>query len=60
MEQAKIQELRRIATDIRIGIIEAVYNAGSGHPGGSLDCGHIDAPLLCRDEYRSVQSQQRR
>ena len=41
MEQAKIQELRRIATDIRIGIIEAVYNAGSGHPGGSLSIADV-------------------
>ena len=36
MEQSKKLELMRIANDIRIGIIEGVYNAGCGHPGGSL------------------------
>ncbi len=36
MEQSKKLELMRIANDVRIGIIEGVYNAGCGHPGGSL------------------------
>ena len=29
------------ANDIRIGIINAVYGAKSGHPGGSLSCADI-------------------
>ena len=36
MEQARKQELAEIARKIRVGIIEGVYHAGCGHPGGSL------------------------
>ena len=36
MEKARELELKRIANDVRIGIIESVYNAACGHPGGSL------------------------
>ena len=45
MEQAKITELKKIATNIRLGTIEAVYNASSGHPGGSLSIADILAYL---------------
>ena len=38
---AKITELKRIATDIRMGIIEAVHSAKSGHPGGALSSADI-------------------
>ena len=31
-----IRELERTAADVRIGVIKALHNAGSGHPGGSL------------------------
>lgn len=31
-----INDLENISRNIRIGIIEAVYNAKSGHPGGFL------------------------
>ena len=34
-------ELRKIATNVRLGIIEEVYNAASGHPGGSLSIADI-------------------
>lgn len=33
--------LEKIANDIRIGIIESVYSAGCGHPGGSLSIADI-------------------
>ena len=36
MEKSRELELKRIANDVRIGIIEGVYNVGCGHPGGSL------------------------
>ena len=36
MDETKKLNLKRQANDVRMGIIEAVYNAGSGHPGGSL------------------------
>ena len=34
-------ELQKIATNVRKGIIEAVYNAASGHPGGSLSIADV-------------------
>ncbi len=36
-----IEELEEIARRVRIGIIEGVYNAKSGHPGGSLSIADI-------------------
>lgn len=36
-----ITELKEIANNIRIGIIEEVYAGKSGHPGGSLSCADI-------------------
>ncbi len=36
MTDAKKKELQRIACKVRLGIIEGVYHAKSGHPGGSL------------------------
>ena len=45
MDQSRITELKRIANNIRIGIIESVYNAGCGHPGGSLSIADVLAYL---------------
>ena len=36
MDQAKKKELEMIACKVSMGIIEGVFNAKSGHPGGSL------------------------
>ena len=36
MEQKKLTELKTMATKVRLGAVEAVYSASSGHPGGSL------------------------
>lgn len=36
-----IEELKKKAIDVRTGIIEAVYGAKSGHPGGSLSAADI-------------------
>ncbi len=41
----KILKLKRTANDIRIGAVEAVYNAKSGHPGGALSSADIFACL---------------
>lgn len=41
MKITKVEALANIAKDIRISIIEQVYNANSGHPGGSLSCADI-------------------
>lgn len=45
MKRAKIKELENIAKKIRKDIIEQVYRAGSGHPGGSLSIADIMAVL---------------
>lgn len=45
MKITKVEGLANIANDIRIGIIEQIYNANSGHPGGSLSCADILAVL---------------
>lgn len=36
MEQAKIKALKQTAAQVRLGVLEAVFSASSGHPGGSL------------------------
>ena len=41
MELSRKNELRKIATNVRISIIEEVYHAASGHPGGSLSIADI-------------------
>ena len=41
MKITDINELQKIARNVRIGIIESVYNAKSGHPGGSLSIADI-------------------
>ena len=41
MDKTKNLKLARLANDVRIGIIEAVYSAGCGHPGGSLSIADV-------------------
>ena len=41
MEQSKELKLKRLANSVRKGIIEGVYNAACGHPGGSLSIADI-------------------
>lgn len=45
MEQKKINELKKSAAKIRMGVIEATHAAASGHPGGSLSISDILAYL---------------
>lgn len=45
MEKQKKLELERIATKIRLGTLEEVFSASSGHPGGSLSIADILAYL---------------
>ena len=62
MKITDIEELNKKATEVRLGIIEAVYGAKSGHPGGSLSCADILTvlyfnqmqidPMKSRDESR--------
>ena len=41
MKITKVEALEKIANDIRKNIVKTVYNAKSGHPGGSLSCTDI-------------------
>ena len=41
MKIKNVEELKEISNKIRISIIEQVYNAKSGHPGGSLSAADI-------------------
>ena len=41
MEQAKLNQLKRTAAQIRLDVIEGVHAASSGHPGGSLSIADI-------------------
>lgn len=41
MKITKVQDLQKIANEIRLNIVKTVYNANSGHPGGSLSCADI-------------------
>lgn len=41
MEQQELLALKKKAADIRKDVIEEVYSANSGHPGGSLSCTDI-------------------
>ncbi|MBQ3409697.1 MAG: transketolase [Clostridia bacterium] len=41
MKITSIQALENIAKDVRRGVIEEVYSAQSGHPGGALSCADI-------------------
>ncbi len=41
MLENRKKELKKIAANVRLGIMEEVYNAASGHPGGSLSIADI-------------------
>ncbi len=45
MDTQRKTELAEIARKIRVGIIDAVYSANSGHPGGSLSIADVLAYL---------------
>ncbi len=46
MQEARIKELQKIANNIRMGALECVYSANSGHPGGSLSIADIMSYLF--------------
>ena len=49
MEDAKFKELKTLACKVRMGIIEGVFNAKSGHPGGSLSIADIMTYLYFKE-----------
>lgn len=49
MEREEIKRLEIMATKIRMGIIEGIFNAKSGHPGGSLSIADILSVLYFKE-----------
>lgn len=49
MDAATKKELQIIAQKVRIGIIDGVHSAKSGHPGGSLSCADILTYLFFKE-----------
>lgn len=49
MTQAERKELQVLACKVRIGVIEAVYGAKSGHPGGSLSAADLFTYLYFKE-----------
>ena len=51
MNQELQKTLHNTATNIRLGALEGVYNASSGHPGGSLSIAEILAYLYFKEMH---------
>lgn len=51
MEEKKELQLKRFAAQLRMGVIDAVYHAKSGHPGGSLSIAEV-LTYLYQEELR--------
>ena len=49
MEFSEKRSLERLANNVRIGIIESVYSAGCGHPGGSLSIADVITYLYFKE-----------
>ena len=49
MENNELKKLQRIAAEIRLGALEGVHAAASGHPGGSLSIAEIMAYLYFKE-----------
>lgn len=49
MNKKELITLKKMATEVRKSIIEAVFNASSGHPGGSLSCADVMTVLYGKE-----------
>ena len=49
MNQNELKSLKTVAAKIRLGALEAVHAAASGHPGGSLSIAEILAYLYFKE-----------
>ena len=49
MQSSEKLALQRTANNVRLGIIEGVYNAGCGHPGGSLSIADVITYLYFKE-----------
>ena len=45
MDAEKLRSLQLTAAKVRLGIVTGVFNAKSGHPGGSLSAADIFKPF---------------
>ena len=41
IEKPSVEQMKKTAQDLRVAIINMIYKAGSGHPGGSFSCCEI-------------------
>ena len=53
MKDISIQELKNTAVQMRMKVIDMIYKAQSGHPGGSLSA--ADFVTACYFKYMKVQ-----
>lgn len=51
MEEATLRELKQTAVKVRMGIIEGVHAAKSGHPGGSLSIADVMTYLYFKEMH---------
>jgi len=49
MNKTEKKELQKLACKVRMGVIEGVYNAKSGHPGGSLSAADLFTYLYFKE-----------
>ena len=49
MKNTDVSELKKIANELRQSVIKMVYQAQSGHPGGSLSAAEIVTALYFRE-----------
>lgn len=56
MNSCDKQQLKTTAAKVRLGIIEGVYNAKSGHPGGSLSAADIFTYLYFKELHIDPQN----
>ncbi len=56
MNSCDKQQLKTTAAKVRLGIIEGIYNAKSGHPGGSLSAADIFTYLYFKELHIDPQN----
>lgn len=55
MKEVSIKELKNLATDMRMKVVDMIYKAQSGHPGGSLSAAEF--VTACYFKYMNVDPQ---
>ena len=52
MKDVSVKELEKLATRMRIKVVDMIYKAQSGHPGGALSA--ADFVTACYFKYMNV------